>query len=370
MEFTILFITIIFVSVFQIFVPFFTKRTVVFGVSIPYEQVKHPKVMKYKKIYAIMTSIMALIVLVGFFFWNQGKNVNEAQLALAGMMIPFIVLLVGLALYLYFHYKMTKLKKSQNWYREVKQVYYTDLAIRSKDEMLVSYAHLMPIIISAGLVILTANVYDRLPNQIPTHWGPTGQADAYSNKSWITVLGLPIILIIMQLMFFAINLFTKKSGIKINPGNVTSSKLRQLRLRKYTSWFLFVVNILISLLFAILQLNLIYENIMNETFMMILPLAFLVITLAGTIWLAVKVGSVDSDFEGKPIIENTNKVEGMDEDKYWKGGLFYFNRNDPSVFVEKRFGIGYTLNFAHPIGYLIIILPIILIVIVPFFFNK
>ncbi|WP_284036999.1 DUF1648 domain-containing protein [Neobacillus sp. 114] len=370
MEFTILFITIIFVSVFQIFIPFFAKRTVVFGVSIPYEQINNPKVMKYKKIYAIITSIMALIVLGGFFFWNQGQNVNETQLALAGMMLPFIVLLVGLALYLYFHFTISKLKKSQNWYREVKQVYYADLAIRSKDEMLAPFAHLMPIIISAGLVILTVNVYDRLPSQIPTHWGPTGQADAFSNKSWMTVLGLPIILIIMQLMFFAINLFTKKSGIKINPGNVTSSKLRQLRLRKYTSWFLFVVNILLSLLFAILHLNLIYENVINETFMMILPLGFMVITLAGTIWLAVKVGSVDSDFEGKPIMENTNNVEAMDEDKYWKGGLFYYNRNDPSVFVEKRFGIGYTLNFANPIGYLIIILPIVLICILPFFFNK
>jgi uncharacterized membrane protein len=35
-------------------------------------------------------------------------------------------------------------------------------------------------------------------------------------------------------------------------------------------------------------------------------------------------------------------------DKYWKLGLFYINRSDPALFVEKRFGIGYTLNFGHP----------------------
>jgi uncharacterized membrane protein len=35
-------------------------------------------------------------------------------------------------------------------------------------------------------------------------------------------------------------------------------------------------------------------------------------------------------------------------DKYWKLGLFYINRNDPALFVEKRFGIGYTLNLGHP----------------------
>jgi uncharacterized membrane protein len=35
-------------------------------------------------------------------------------------------------------------------------------------------------------------------------------------------------------------------------------------------------------------------------------------------------------------------------DECWKLGLFYFNRNDPAVFVEKRFGIGWTLNLANP----------------------
>jgi uncharacterized membrane protein len=34
-------------------------------------------------------------------------------------------------------------------------------------------------------------------------------------------------------------------------------------------------------------------------------------------------------------------------DKYWKLGLFYVNRDDPAVFIEKRFGVGYTLNFGH-----------------------
>ena len=32
-------------------------------------------------------------------------------------------------------------------------------------------------------------------------------------------------------------------------------------------------------------------------------------------------------------------------DACWKLGIFYFNPGDPSVFVAKRFGIGYTVNF-------------------------
>ena len=39
--------------------------------------------------------------------------------------------------------------------------------------------------------------------------------------------------------------------------------------------------------------------------------------------------------------------------------MFYVNSDDPSIFVEKRFGIGYTLNFAHPVSWLILGLGIL-----------
>ncbi|RFF31728.1 DUF5808 domain-containing protein [Wenzhouxiangella sediminis] len=35
-------------------------------------------------------------------------------------------------------------------------------------------------------------------------------------------------------------------------------------------------------------------------------------------------------------------------DSAWKLGLIYFNPADPAMWVEKRFGVGFTLNFARP----------------------
>ncbi|WP_406826626.1 DUF5808 domain-containing protein [Pedobacter sp. KACC 23697] len=41
----------------------------------------------------------------------------------------------------------------------------------------------------------------------------------------------------------------------------------------------------------------------------------------------------------------------------WKWGIFYFNKNDRRLIVPKRIKIlGWTLNFAHPLSYLIIAL--------------
>jgi len=32
----------------------------------------------------------------------------------------------------------------------------------------------------------------------------------------------------------------------------------------------------------------------------------------------------------------------------WRGGFFYVDREDPALFVPKRYGLGYTFNYGHP----------------------
>jgi uncharacterized membrane protein len=50
-----------------------------------------------------------------------------------------------------------------------------------------------------------------------------------------------------------------------------------------------------------------------------------------------------------------------DDDRYWLGGLIYYNPDDPDAFIPKRYGMGWTVNFAHPAGKLILAVMIILI---------
>jgi len=49
------------------------------------------------------------------------------------------------------------------------------------------------------------------------------------------------------------------------------------------------------------------------------------------------------------------RVIFRDDDRYWYAGLFYNNPDDPAVFVPKRFGVGWTINFGHPRGRLFFI---------------
>jgi len=48
------------------------------------------------------------------------------------------------------------------------------------------------------------------------------------------------------------------------------------------------------------------------------------------------------------IAVGASPIGDRSEDRHWKAGFLYVNSSDPALFVEKRFGIGYTLNFGRP----------------------
>lgn len=46
--------------------------------------------------------------------------------------------------------------------------------------------------------------------------------------------------------------------------------------------------------------------------------------------------------------EQDTGLTHRDDDTYWRGGLFYINRDDHALLVPRRFGVGWTLNFGNP----------------------
>jgi uncharacterized membrane protein len=55
-------------------------------------------------------------------------------------------------------------------------------------------------------------------------------------------------------------------------------------------------------------------------------------------------------------------------DAAWKGGVIYYNPADPALFVEKRMGLGWTLNFANRRAW--IFLAILGVIVLISVFNK
>lgn len=51
-----------------------------------------------------------------------------------------------------------------------------------------------------------------------------------------------------------------------------------------------------------------------------------------------------------------------DDPKHWKFGIFYFNKNDKRIFVPKRVGWGWTVNFSNPESILVAVIILFTIV--------
>ena len=356
----------LFIIAIQAAVPYLLKPTIVFGVTIPDNHTKDLTLSSYKRLYSLVTAGFGILAISFFIMWALFGDVGEEQVVLVGVTIQFVILILSMALYFIFHAKTSRLKRDNMWGADLKQVRITDIAIRTADEMLPWYIYLVPIIITMGLIAYTAMQYANLPDLIPTHWGINGQPDAFSEKSPFSAIALPLILLVMQGMMLGINELTKKSGIKISATNKKRSRAQQLSFRKYTSWFLFMTVLLVTILLAFLQLQTIHNDIGTSALSLTMPIGFVVVIFIMTIIYAFKVGQSGSRLDFDIVDEEVEGITSYDDDQYWKAGIFYFNKNDPSIFVEKRFGVGWTLNFGHPIGYLVLFLPIIIILVIAF----
>ncbi|WP_438311377.1 DUF1648 domain-containing protein [Sporosarcina sp. FA9] len=366
MNLAVMLFILLFITILQSAIPYLIKQTLVFGVTIPSSHKDDRKLASYKRIYSLIIAITGILAITVFTIWALPQNLGEEKIVLTGVALQFVILFLGMSLYFLFHAKTLRLKRDNNWGSDLKQIRVTDIAIRSADEMLPWTIYILPIFVTIGLVIYTATQYANLPELIPTHWGIDGTADAFSNKTPFSAVALLLILLVMQGMMLGINELTKKSGIKINATSKKRSRVQQLSFRKYTSWFLFMTTLLTTILFSFLQLNTIHSNLGSPTMLLALPLSFLLITFIMTALYAFKVGQSGSRISVDMEDEKVEGVTDYDDDQFWKAGVFYFNKDDPSIFVEKRFGVGWTLNFGHPVGYLVLFGPLVLIVVITF----
>ena len=91
--------------------------------------------------------------------------------------------------------------------------------------------------------------------------------------------------------------------------------------------------------------------------------AVLISTLGYTaVIMAVVVIGVINQRQVESRYERDTELELQDDDDNWILGMFYCNRNDTRLNVEKRLGYGSTINMAHPAGKVISIIIVLLLI--------
>lgn len=354
---------LLFITVLQAYIPKFLKPTIVFGVNVPEQHEKDREILQLKNRYTAVVLFVGLLIFTVYLAWALIQNPQEETLALVSVGVQIGVLFLSVAYYFIMHTKMKKLKEQRRWFSDKNEVKVVDLGFQDKLELLPRMLFILPMIVSIGLIIYTLIKYPEMPDMVPTHWGPTGEADAFSDKNYFTVISLPLILLVMQGMFLFTSEGIKLSGTSISPRSKKTSVKQQLAFRKYSSWFSFVMSVGVTLMMGYFQLQSIHPEINSSLVMIALPIGFLVLAFASVAIFTVKVGQGGSRIivEEEEVVDNHN-ITSVDDDRFWKGGIFYFNKEDPSVFVEKRFGVGWSVNYARPLAWLFILGPALLII--------
>ncbi|MFJ5792616.1 DUF1648 domain-containing protein [Lysinibacillus sp. NPDC093197] len=347
----------------QIFVPYIVRETIVFGVTVPEQNVKHPALAIAKKRYAQIVGLLGAIILIIMFVFYWLLAPAESAQGILLLSCLFGMLAVSMVLYWLNHQKVMKLKLRERWGLNIKQVRAVDLTARSRDEILPWPFYVVPIGVTVFLIMFTLLHYEQIPNAVAVHWGPSGAADAWQEKTYFSAVSLPLVMLMMQCMMWGIADSLKRSAIRLSINHQQESLESELKTRKFMSWNIALVSYSLTGLFTILQLSNIYPSMAEGKKLLPLFIAFLVLILGSVLVYAWKKRQLRLNYKDNVVSE----VMDIDEDRYWKGGLIYMNRQDPSVFVEKRFGVGWTMNFANPRGYIVIGLPLLILLLVSIF---
>jgi uncharacterized membrane protein len=213
-----------------------------------------------------------------------------------------------------------------------------------------------PFLILAAICVCLWLRWDSIPERIPIHWGISGRPDGWAARSPAAVFGCAGIGSLICLLLASLWYATLHGVRRIHSSGYRA--IREARFIRVVSFFMLGVEYWVALLMGLLSLAALRANQaapLPGLWPMILGQALLI---GSILFIALRAGQGGWRW-GTPdgsqtVPADSPPVGDRTPDACWKLGLFYVNRNDPALFVEKRFGIGWTLNFANPRVWLVI----------------
>ncbi|MEN1968102.1 DUF1648 domain-containing protein [Lentibacillus sp. N15] len=336
------------------FIPYWTRKTESFGVSIPEEVYYQAELRAMRKQYVWLVGLMSVIVTGVFWLLAASMTLDENEISILYSILLFIYLMVSFIIYLYFHKKMTTYKQAADWSRGQSQLVVVDTGFRKQKLIYSNGWFLFPFVLTILTVIVTLVSYQQIPEKIPMQYNFSGEVTNYADKTYRSVLMMPVMQMYLTFLFLFINIMIGKAKQQISAESPEKSMQQNIRFRRRWSAFTILTGIGLTLMFSFTQLSFVYP--VDQQILMVTTFVMIGAVIVGSIVLSITTGQGGSRVNvGKA---GNGSIIDRDDDRYWKLGVFYFNRKDPSLFLEKRFGIGWTNNWAHPLSWIIILVII------------
>ncbi|MDH6112042.1 putative membrane protein [Kitasatospora sp. MAP12-15] len=318
--------------------PALSGPTLPFGVRVPAEHADEPVIAEQRSVYRRwLAGAGGVLVLLG------------AALAFAAPASPLralpAVLSIALCLpcYLRARHAILAVKQHEGWYRGLRQAVTVDTTLRTDPEPFPWLWGLPALLLTAATAVLGVLRYPAMPQRLPTHYNGSGVADHFTDKS-VAAAFVPVYVQLGLTALLGLTAwFSFRSRADLDPARPAASAFQHRR---------FVVRMAASvlLLTACADLTLLvaaWGIWHGDHTMAALPLLLPVLLgTLGVIAVAVVTGQSGSRIAA-PAGPDTGAVH-QDDDRYWRAGLFYVNREDPAFFVPKRFGVGWSVNLGNP----------------------
>ena len=323
--------------------PAVTRPTLPFGVRVPPERAR-ATVIRHER-YAYFWRTAALGV---------GGTITAVLLQGHGSwwLIRIILLLLvaaDLGCYWVAHQKIAAVKRAEDWYAGHRQIVATDTSWRT-DPPRFPVRWLIPALTVIVVTVIVGVVrYPDLPARLAVGFGRHG-----APKSVVSAFAIVVGQLYVTVLWTGLMVLVYRSRPDIEAADPAASTRRYRRFltacTRAVLTLLALVNL--SLLLAALRNWQVYRLSGLGSALPVLPFVVGLLILG-----VVTVRTGQGGFRLSAAGTGHGPVPGTDrdDDRFWKAGLIYLNREDPAIMVSARFGVGWTFNVANPTAWLIIV---------------
>ena len=341
-------------GIMTIVTPFLMRRGEVFAVTVPDTAAHDPYLRRLKRRYALlMATLTAVLTAVGAF----GAFTGDAGLALAVLCVGMLLLCIGsYGLMLYFRSKVRSYKKEQGWQASARESVAVvgdapvPRAVSLKWNLL--YLPVIAVTLAIGAV-----GYAQMPDLIPQHMNFQGEVTEYMEKTPFTILAPALIVAFVAACMAFAHWTILRSKRPSNPSAPATSALAYGMFARAQSILLVAGGLALSVLGPVMELSFIGVTGLEQAGVFVVALALVIVV--GSIVVSLVYGQ-----GGSRVFSRIAASERLfaDDEEHWKLGVFYSNRVDASLFLPERFGIGWTMNWARPAVWAIMLAGLVLTV--------
>lgn len=201
-------------------------------------------------------------------------------------------------------------------------------------------------ILGAVAIYLHAH-WDQIPEIFPVHWGIDGQPNGWSGRTPIGVYG-PLIVggaIVAGLSLITYGVLYEARVVRV-PGAPSHGRDFPHQVGYFLAGMEYYLAIVLSFVAMTPLLGAPHIGLVLGSSIALIVIVFVA---------AHHLNQVRAREIEPSIFHAEGGVFGDGTlDEHWKWGVFYYNPDDPALLVEKRFGIGYTMNFARSLAWIIL----------------